>query len=46
MTKEDISKLQDMEQSFIYENGLQDERIEDVRWLEENYDYAVYNGWL
>ncbi len=46
MTKREIAKLPEDEQNFIYSYGLEKEDYETIKWLENNYDLAVYNGLL
>ena len=46
MNKRDINKLSNEEQGFIYSYGLEKEDYETIKWLENNYDLAVYNGLL
>lgn len=46
MTKREIAKLPEKEQAFIYSYGLEKEDYETIKWLENNYDLAIYNGLL
>lgn len=46
MTKREIAKLPEEEQAFIYSYGLEKLPYEDIKWLEEHFNYAVYKGWL
>ena len=46
MDKEEIEKLPEEEQDYIYRNALENETLDDIRWLERHHDYAVYKGWL
>lgn len=46
MTKREIDKLPEEEQSFIYGNGLEKLDYDTIKWLGKNHDYAVYKGWL
>lgn len=46
MTKRDIAKLPKEEQAFIYYYGLEKEDYETIKWYEENFNLAVYKGWL
>lgn len=46
MKKTDIQRLPESEQSFIYDNDLQAEDYDTIKWLAKNYDLAVYLGWL
>lgn len=46
MTKREIAKLPDAEQEFIYSYGLEKEDYKTIKWLENNYDLAIYNGLL
>lgn len=46
MTKKEIAKLPQAEQDFIYAYGLENETLEDIRFIEENFNYCVYKGWV
>ena len=46
MTKEEISKLDDREQSFIYENHLESFPHEEIEEIAKCYDYLVWIGVL
>lgn len=46
MRKEELSKLPIDEQCFILYNHIENNDYETIRWIEQNYDYCVYNGWL
>lgn len=46
MTKREIAKLSQEEQDFIYSYGLEKKSLENIRFLEENFDEAVYKGWI
>lgn len=46
MTKQEIDKLPEDEQEFIYSYGLENESYETIKWCERNYDYLVYIGIL
>ena len=46
MTKREVAKLPENEQAFIYSYGLEKLSYEDIKWLGEHFDYAVYKGWL
>ena len=46
MTRREIDKLPLEEQDFIYSYGLEKKSLEDIRFLEENFDEAVYRGWI
>lgn len=46
MTKQEIDKLSEDEQEFIYTYGLENESYETTQWYERNYDYLVYIGML
>lgn len=46
MTKEEISKLPEMEQVFIYSNHLENYSHKDILDIAHNYDYLVYSGVL
>lgn len=48
MTKEEISKLPEEEQSFIYSFGLQDKDYDEIKDLEDHktLNLAIYKGWV
>ena len=46
MTKQEIGKLPEDEQEFIYSYGLENESYETIQWCERNYNYLVYIGML
>ena len=46
MTKREINKLPEEEQAFIYSYGLQKYGYDTIKWYEDNFDLAVYKGWL
>lgn len=46
MTKQEIEQLPIEEQAFIFDNHLENENYETIQWFENNYDLAVWKGWL